>query len=373
MKTYLTIILFVFSSSQVLAYNANVRGFLTFAYSISDNEAIYQGNISKDGEYSKGTKAGIQFSSVLSSKVDGFIQMLADGDNGRDFNFALDIAHVNYNFNDDQKVLYGKIRLPVYLISDYQQVGSLYPWINPPEEVYKIAPLEDIGANNTFFGISFEGNLFQSKKAGQLRYRLYSGGSERVSEKQNATGSIEVKIKNLSGSVLEYSYGDFELKASYLNIASEGERFDYDLDAYLSSQAFRTEYSALGFKYETDYSLWMSEYSKVKGDTKEINELVSYYLMGGIYLNDNKVLVHATFSEVSDTTKSNRDLGQATMAYGLNLNLDLSTILKLEFKKVKVKNTEKTDGSGDSRPVGFFKKHPGRDVHIMSSSINTMF
>lgn len=373
MKLYLTVLLIFFCSTKLYAYEVDVKGFLTFAYSVSSSEVAYSGNITDDGEYSEGTKAGLQFSSVLSPKVDVFLQMLSDGNNGRDFNFALDIAHVNYNINNDHKILYGKIRLPVWLISDYRQVGSLYPWINPPEEVYEVAPLEDVGANDTFFGISFEGKIFQSG-LNKINYRLYTGGSERVSDKEDASGTTEVRIKNLHGAQISYSHSDLYMKLSYLNINSDGDRFDFDEDDFIPAQAFRTEYSTFGLKYDNDLILVMSEISNVKGDTKEVESLQSYYIMGGLYLSDNDILIHSTFSKVLESSKTNRDIYQRTISFGVNYNLDISTILKFEHQTIHLENDERfKPGETAPRKAGFFKGHPGEDVNIFSVSINTMF
>jgi hypothetical protein len=363
-------------SISLHAYEVNSKGFLTFAYSQSDNKSVYEGRINDEGEFSNGTKAGLQFSSILSPKVDAFMQLLADGDNGRDFNFSLDIAHVNYNINDSHKVLYGKIRLPVFMISDYRQVGSLYPWINPPEEVYKIVPLEDIGASDTFFGISIEGNIFHSGLQ-QMNYRVYTGGSETVAEKDKDNvdgGEAEIKIKNLYGVLVDYHYDDFYLKLSHLRVNSEGERFDFDDEVYKEKEPFGTNFTSFGMKYDNDYFMLMSEFVKINGETKEVNHLESYYIMGGLYLSDNDILIHTTVADILETSKTNQEIFQKTVAFGLNYNLDLATVLKFEHKLVDVKNKPRFE-SGDNTPreAGFFERHPRRPVKIFSVSINTMF
>ena len=368
------VLLAVMHSPMAFSYTINAKGFLTFAYSISNTEVEYSDSISDDGEYSQGTKAGLQFSSVLSHKVDAFIQTLADGKRDRNFNFALDIAHVNYNFSDKHKILYGKIRLPIWMISDFKQVGSLYPWVNIPEEIYEIVPLQDIGASDTFFGFSFEGSLYQSGLK-ELQYRVYSGGNERKFEKEDNSGqSVEIKLKNLHGILLDYTHYNWQFKLNYLNVNSEGERFDYETEAYLGEDSFRTEYKTLGIKYDNDYVLFLSEFSQVDGEIKEVEKIESYYLMFGSYFSNNEVLGHITYADVLDSSKSNKDIFQKSITLGLNFDLDLSTVLKFEHKTVILKNRpRKRSGSGDIEPAGLFRTHPNKDITILSASINTMF
>ncbi len=367
----LVIFTFLFSS-QSYAIDLNAKGFVTFSYSQSDSDIEYRDTISDDGEYTNGTRAGLQFFSVLSSKTEAFIQALADGDNGRDFNFSLDIAHVSYNLNNDHKILGGKIRLPVWMISDYRQVGSLYPWINPPEEVYEIVPLEDIGANDTFFGVSLEGSLYREGFS-ELSYRFYNGGSERSGQ------DLETRIKNLHGLLLNYRFGDFEFKLSYLNTLSMGEK---TLPGGLIDDVSkgRTEYFSSGFRYESDNLLIMSELSRVLGETRSYEDVKSYFVMGGIYLDDQNFLLHATFSDVLNSSKSDLDIFQNSLTLGLNYHIELSTVLKFEYKTVfleqqpQILKPKASDDEDDiHRPAGFFKEHPNDDVKIFSVSINTMF
>ena len=69
----------VFYTSNLFAYEIDAKGFMTFAYTQSDNESIYNRYIDDDGDYSSGTKVGLQLSSIISPKIDTFVQLLADG------------------------------------------------------------------------------------------------------------------------------------------------------------------------------------------------------------------------------------------------------------------------------------------------------
>lgn len=363
-------------SSSALTKELDVQGFLTFTYSVSDSEIEYKRSITEDGEFSKGTIAGIQFSSKLSRYIDAYVQMLADGKgrtDGRDFGFDLDIAHINYNYANQHRILYGKIRLPVYMISDYQLVGSLYPWISPPDEVYSTIPLDEIGANNTFFGISFEGTVFNSG-LNEVSYRLYTGGSEAETEREVGTGIAESRIKSLVGGLLKYSNSDFEFRFNTLMVHSEGEFYDFENDIYIENQNINTSFSTVGLRYDNDYVQMMAEFVQANGETRDIDLINAYYVTVGSYVGSNG-LVHMTYSDVLNSTKSSRNLFQSTVTTGFNLNLDLSTVFKLEHRLVRARNRPKKIGDpvDDDRPAGLFEVNPEGDVQIFSVSINTMF
>lgn len=362
--TVIFISLFFFSNTSALELTA--KGFLTFAYNKSNTKEPYQGNISEDGEYSQGTRAGLQFSSLISSKTEAFIQALADGSNGRDFNFSLDIGHIGYNFNNDHKVIVGKIRLPIFMISDHRQVGFLYPWINPPEEVYEIVPFDEIGADERFFGASFEGVIFRNELH-DLSYRFYHGGTEGTS------GGIESRVKNLHGLSLDYKLSNLEFKLSYLNTLSQAEETDNTGKTFDVSKG-RTEYMSIGFRHDGERFLVMSEASRIIGEIDNFEDVRSYYLMGGIYLNDQKLLLHSTYSEVFENSKSDLDIFQSSISLGANYFIDFSTVFKVEYKRVFLQKPPAFDGgSPEPKDAGFFDKHPNKDVGIISLSVDTMF
>ncbi|OUR93583.1 hypothetical protein A9Q84_19130 [Halobacteriovorax marinus] len=356
----------LFTSLQVSAFDLSTKGFLTFAYRKSDSDVAYKENITKDGEFTKGTKAGLQFHSFLSNRNEAFLQLLADGDNGRDFNTALDIAHITFNYANDHKLLYGKVRLPVWMISDYRQVGSLYPWVNPPEEVYEIVPLETVGVNDTFFGISFEGIIFQ-RDFQTLTYRFYHGGGERSGPDK------ETRVKSLHGLLLNYTVDDLTLKASYLNALSQGTQ-TLPGGAEVDASFGRAEYFSLGAKYDGERIYTMGEFSQVVAANKSYENVKSYYVMLGTYMYDQLFLLHGTISEVLDSSKSDQDIYQKTYTFGLNYNIDLSTVLKFEYKIVSLKKPAvRPMGQAKANNAGLFKGHPDKDVHFLGFSINTMF
>lgn len=357
-------------SSTALAVQLSTKGFLTFAYSRSNTEELYQGDISDEGEFTQGSIAGLQFSSILSSKTEAYLQMAASGDDGRNFNFSVDTAHITYNFNNKHKVLLGKIRLPVYMISDHRQVGYLIPWIIPPEEVYEIVPFEEVGSNETFFGASLEGKIYNKGKH-KLDYRLYTGGSESSGE-----GGVQSRVKNLIGSSIDYSFDRLELKLSYLNTLSSSTQADNNGDGDRDDiSKGRTEFLTAGMKIDTDQYMLMSEYSQTRSEALNFEDIKSYYLLGGLYFDEQQYLLHATYSTVLDSSKSDIDVFQKSLTLGANYFVDFSTVLKLEFKRVFLKKPPKPDPDFLDRPrdAGFFDRHPGKDVDIISLSVDTVF
>jgi len=369
MKQYaLLILITVLMGSTSLASSLQTKGFLTFAYSKSNTEQVYQDGISEEGEFAGGSLAGLQFSSILNPKIEAFVQMVAKGDDGnKNFNFSLDIAHITYNLNNEHKLLLGKMRLPVFMISEHRLVGYLYPWIIPPEELYEIIPFEDIGANETFFGASLEGQVYRNGLS-ELNYRLYTGGSK------SSENGIDSRVKSLIGTSIDYKNDDLELKFTYLNALSRASQ-NTGFGPRINVSKGRTQFYTAGLRYDSDDYLIMSEFSKAESESTNFEDIQSYYILGGIYLDDQKYLLHGTFSSVLPESTSDIDLFQESITLGANYFVDFSTVFKLELKRVFLQKPPAPDPNNPdlSGDAGFFERHPGKDVNIISLSVDTVF
>lgn len=370
MKKLFLALLFLFS----LTYSAfgaegkiNLKGFLTFVYAQTNSSVEYVDDLNKDGDFITGTKGGLQFYSTVNSKMDAYLQLLVDGEEGSDFDVDLDLAHINLRFDDRNEFTIGKVRIPVWLVSDYMQVGSLYPWIRLPDEIYKIAPLDSLGAHHTFIGGMYSRTLMQSDDY-KITSEIYTGGSEKESPARGGGGRTEISAK-LHGVTLQFEFNDFYAKASYLNVHSKGERYDIFSDGNLPERKFRTEYVNLGLKYDNGSILSLTEYSLIDGQTFDISHIKSYYTLIGKYLFDQDYLVHLTAGHVDESSNSNFDISQSSLSLGLNYFYDLSTVFKAEWQNVFLDSQSTTP----NRPSGLFRRYPGDKVQIYSVSINTMF
>ncbi|WP_394248380.1 hypothetical protein [Vibrio profundi] len=60
-----------------------------------------------------------------------------DGDmNREDWEPEVTWAYLGYEFDNGAKVRGGKLRLPLFILSDYLDVTYSMPWVRGPEEVY---------------------------------------------------------------------------------------------------------------------------------------------------------------------------------------------------------------------------------------------
>jgi len=140
-------IILLLASSAVLAGEIRFNGFFTAAGGLMvDSGTTYLG-YDEDFSFEPDSVLGIQVHSDLNEKFSLTGQFIGRGI--EEFDAEIAWAFASYQATDSLKFRAGKMRAPVYFYSDYLDVGYAYPWITPPNLVYKTVPFSD------FSGVDF--------------------------------------------------------------------------------------------------------------------------------------------------------------------------------------------------------------------------
>ncbi len=125
------------SSSPLLAEDLSVTGFATWSVSKSDNATPWYVNreISDETCYSCDSIWGIQvdYQPLESLRVSG--QIVKRPEDAWD-EPVVEWAYAAYAPVDGLELRAGKLRLPMFLMSEYYYVGNAYPWVRPVPELY---------------------------------------------------------------------------------------------------------------------------------------------------------------------------------------------------------------------------------------------
>lgn len=180
-------------------------GFLTAGFAMHDQEdARYLDTITDDIRFDNDSKFGLQVTADVSENMQVVSQILAAGS---DENFDLDVewAYLDWILNDAVSLRGGKVKEPVFLISDYIEVGYAYPWIRPPQEVYRNNPI------NTING--FEA-LVQMDVGGMgLTIQPYLGSNTEGVPNQPG---LTFDASNFYGAAVQLASRSFTAQVSYL-------------------------------------------------------------------------------------------------------------------------------------------------------------
>ncbi|NRB42266.1 MAG: hypothetical protein HRU20_27990, partial [Pseudomonadales bacterium] len=114
----------------------NFSGFASFvsAKAISDESEGALHGIDRDIEYRDFNKLGLRMDADLRDNLTFTAQFKVHGAN--DYQPEVDWLFATYSFLPNLSLSVGKVRVPLYMYSDYLDVGYAYQWISPPYSVY---------------------------------------------------------------------------------------------------------------------------------------------------------------------------------------------------------------------------------------------
>lgn len=138
--TLLPLSLLVISNSVFAAINVtdnfSLRGFGSTSITQSNNTVplFVHREISDDTCYDCDTTFGIQGDLQITDTINASVQVVKrPQDTWSDP--ELEWAYINGEYNDIS-LKGGRLRIPLFLMSEYYYVGQAYPWARPPQDVY---------------------------------------------------------------------------------------------------------------------------------------------------------------------------------------------------------------------------------------------
>ncbi|WP_426112124.1 hypothetical protein [Massilia sp. PWRC2] len=235
---------------------------------------------------------GVQANSTLNSWLSATVQGLVRKDGEDDFGAELAWAFLKAKVNDKLSLRVGRMGLPVFLISDYRNVGYANTMLRPPAEVYTQVPL------NSFDGIDATwqesvGNTSLSAQfgIGRTRNTIATSSSAIVHVDGSSLTALNLVAEN--GPVtLRFGRADGNLDlqdSTSLNSLLGGLRATgagYGLTTLapladaLSLKKKKASFTSVGATLDWKGLVVQSEYAKRKTDSY-VNNTNSWYTMVG--------------------------------------------------------------------------------------------
>lgn len=348
------------ASGAAQAVDVRINGFLTAGAAMTDAEsavadspatpadeskAFYNNFIDDQLSFEGDTRIGIQITAAVTPELDVTAQLLAK-DAKDTYQVEADWAYASYRLNDSTAVRAGRIKFPIFLASEYQEVGIAYPWVRPPEELYGSVPVKAVSGVDMLKRLRLaDADLTLQPLAGNY--------SEDGVEDSRA--EVDADARNLLGLVASLATDAFTLRAAYftadldLTVQADvplglggtppfgsmpivaADDADY---ATASAGLHMDWHDVIGYAEYAD-----SDFGDMLGHTK------AWYATLGYRMGD--WLPHVTYAERdTDTpvdpvpaTPPNEAASfmqnQSSIALGLRYNPSANTALKFEAKQVE--------------------------------------
>ncbi|HBC58725.1 MAG TPA: hypothetical protein DCZ03_16320 [Gammaproteobacteria bacterium] len=356
--------------SRSLSHN----GFLTAGFSQTDNEISFIG-VTDEMNFSDLSLIGIQTTFKPSEGPFQFVtQLLARGNQGWDVD--AEWAYVGARLTDSFEFQVGKVRAPMFMISETLDVGITYLWIRPPEELY--------GFNNIPF-TTINGLKFKYRNEGQyFDYDLLIYGGENPEETVTSNGLEYLIVLKIAGIEANFVRDNFKLRLSYHDAYDLFLDFAAELAANPTLATLfagypngiiesNSTFSTLGLDYNDGRFLLMAEVGqrKVRENSTNVNWFVTVGYQFGRFLPH---LTHSVINITEVETNGTINNEQQSTILGVKISVTPAIVVKAELS-----HTHVPDIPDDSLAAGLFDALPvlvsfeDDKVNMVNLAINMVF
>jgi len=284
-----------------------IHGFFRAGAAISLDEQTYQG-ADKNGDFGS-THFGLNFSNNIDSNWRVASQIYAAGyeDN---FGLHIDWAYATFQAAEGLNLNFGKIKYPNLLYSEIVDVGNIYPWTAPPQELYNA----ETEGNAYLFMESFSG--------ASAVYSMFAGEYEITTQVLVGNGGVEMgSLDKMLGGALNISSDIATLKVGYNQYTPDQvEAGELGLDGNTVNVV------SAGIIVNWNNALIISEYANGTVDGQSERDSTAMYTTLGYTIGS--VTPHVTYS-ILDAEE-----GRDVLGLGVKYQASPSTTVKMDYYNI---------------------------------------
>jgi hypothetical protein len=402
-----------------LGNGVSVKGFGTVGMVHSSNrDADYVVNMfqprgagrSDETSYKVDTKAAVQLDWLASDSVSFTGQLMSKQNYDRTWTPAVALAFVKFKIAQDLDVRAGRLRPPIYMMSDYLDVNYANTWVRPPVELYSVAPIDNIDGVDVLWRPTLGGLSWLVQP--------YFGHS-----RPDMPDGVELELDKMMGLNVSTTLGDFTVRASYLHtevsLHSDGLKAAINAlsdsaglcgvdpvacrqGAALETDADDAVFAALGAAWDNGQYFVSSELGK-RSTQSLFADSTSWYVTGGTRIgkwtpyvtyasarNDSQTSISGSSSAViippgvpagaitngvTTALLQSNAMDQQTASLGLRYDLNKNVALKTQWDHVM---TDCDSPSAGTCGGIFANQEPGfanesQEIDLISASIDYRF
>ncbi len=338
----------------------DINGFATISGGLSSINQPYQqpesGDITHDLRLNN-SQLGLQATAHFNRQLSFVGQLVASYDD--DFSANANWAFLRYEIKPNIDVAAGRFRVPAYMYSTTYQVGTVYPWVTPPQEIYYLVPFYNMNGLRATFNNTIDNWNIQTQ--------LYYGY-----EKDTLTiplGPATFRGKNISGINWQISHGDWLFHLAYMYLQfSLGQLPQFNPQVQGPIENNTGQFIGLGAQYHRRHFIATSELGE-----RMVNGTMPAYRGGYLTLGYQlgKWLPNITISALRTTNEGKRiglapavnltsdpfDANQNSLTIGTKYNINSHMDIKLEGQAIDTLGT-----------YGFFAGY--KEDHAFNTGVN---
>ncbi|WP_108652867.1 hypothetical protein [Dongshaea marina] len=182
--------------------NFNVNGFFSGSVAKASNDVGYAG-VKEKVDTEQRSLVGLQMQYNFTDATSITTQIVARA--YQNWKPRFEWAFLKHGFDNGLSLRAGKLRMPLYMYSDYLEVGYAQPWARPPGEVYDAVPLSSYTGGDFIYDLDLDW--------GTLTFQGFAGET-RVDEEDSSFGA-DFTFDNLLGMNVNLNWDEMNFRAVY--------------------------------------------------------------------------------------------------------------------------------------------------------------
>lgn len=283
-----------------------LNGFATFGVGKANNDAGYHG-YDEDVAFDQDSLMALQATFTVTDKTQAVFQLIGRGNDDWDPEFEW--AYLSTELSDSVTLRGGKLRLPLYMLSDYLEVGYAYNFARPSSEVYELVPINAYDGMDMLIKVELGDAV--------LTIQPFYGHS--------STAAFSFDDLLGIGNLLEWE--EFSFRFSYAEAELDGGGVIYD-----------GEFLGVGFQY--DNGMWnvMAEYIETEADSVVPDYESSYISVGYRFGRWTPYVMYSTGETTDDDERAGipaafntNDFSRTTWSFGIRYDVAQGMAIKLDY------------------------------------------
>jgi len=363
--------------------NISFSGFLTAGANYASHPVLAGTSaVSSDGtignvvSFEEDSRFGLQVSAQINPEVSVTGQMLAKA-HENSYALSTDWAYVKYRVSNNFSVRTGRVKLPSFLISDYNEVGYAYPWVRPPQEMYSANPMTGVNGIDMLIRYNM-GNL------GLLIQPFYGNNTQETTVPQavlpmmlcypltcpaGTIVSVPFTVEGLRGINLSLSSDAFTLRASWFKT----QVFQSDFGVQGDDGSFSSVGLTVDVKNVVFYTEGFVRVVEGMGGVAFPNQEGGYATLGYRF---GKFMPHVTYGWIDPHVTAGQSpfatpLVQRSVALGMRYELGRGAAFK--FEALQVTPEPGTTGLLLADPNAVTSPYRSENVMIYSAAVDVVF
>lgn len=231
-----------------------------------------------------GLQADYAINSWLSVTGQGLVRKDAEDDFGAELSWAFAKARLS----DDVSIRVGRVGLPIFMISDYRNVGYANTFLRPPAEMYSQVTFNSVDGADVTWQHSYGDTTYTAQLAiGSTETKVY-GGPRLDARRLTALnlvaehGPLTLRFGRADTRITLNNQQSINTLLTSLRTAGAGYRMPAlgQLADDIAVDHKKASFTSVGASLDWNNVVVQSEYAKRKTDSY-LNDTTSWYVMGG--------------------------------------------------------------------------------------------